>query len=82
VERLGRPWDPAGYRIASRRRGGRAAVDQYDKGLVLGEVAGARVEALSLLRVAGAGRDNLALIEERIGNRDRLIEEAAGIIAA
>src|SRR5712691_3240699 len=61
--------------------GSRAAVDENDERLVLAEVARARVEALRLLRIAAAGRDNLALLEERIGDRDRLIKQPAGIVA-
>src|SRR5215475_8836824 len=63
-----------------RRRGG-AAVDQHDDRLALGEVAGARVEALRLLGIAAARRDNLAALEERIRHRDRLVEQAARIVA-
>src|SRR5262245_8176664 len=59
----------------------RAAIDQYDDGLALGEVARARVEALGLLGVAAARRHNLALLQEGIGDRDRLVEQPAGIIA-
>jgi hypothetical protein len=62
-------------------RGGRAAVDQHDDRLVLGEIAGASVEALSLLGGAAAYRHDLALLQERIGDRDRLIEQSARIVA-
>ena len=62
-------------------RRGRAAVDQDDDRLALGEVAGAGVEALGLVGVAAAGRDDLALLEEGVGHRDRLIEQAARIVA-
>ncbi len=62
------------------RRGG-AAIDQHDERLVLGEVARARVEALRLLGIAAARRDDLAPLEERVGDRDRLVEQAARIVA-
>src|SRR5262245_50826482 len=60
---------------------GRAAVDQHDDRLVLDEVAGARIEALGFLSITAARRDDLALLQERIGDRDRLIEQSARIIA-
>ena len=60
---------------------GRAAVDQHDHRLALGQVAGAGVEALGLLGVAAAGRDDLAPLQERVRHRDRLIEQAARIVA-
>src|SRR6516225_7375681 len=61
-------------------RGG-AAVDQHDDRLVLGEVAPARVETLGFLGVAAARRHDLALLQERVGDRDRLIEQSARIVA-
>src|SRR6516225_8937804 len=61
-------------------RGG-AAVDQYDDRLVLGEVAPARVETLGFLGGAAARRHYLALLQERVGDRDRLIEQSARIVA-
>ena len=39
------------------------------------------VVALGLLGVAAAGRDDLAALEEGVGDRDRLVEQAAGIVA-
>ena len=39
------------------------------------------VETLCLLRVAPPGRDDLAALKERIGDRDRLIEQSARIVA-
>ena len=62
-------------------RRGRAAVDQDDDRLVLGEVAGARIEPLGFFGIAAARRYDLALFQERIGHRDGLIEQPAGIVA-
>ena len=50
-------------------------------GLSSGQVAGAGVEALGFLGVAAAGRDDLALLQERVRHRDRLVEQAARIVA-
>ena len=61
-------------------RGG-AAVDQHDDRLVLGEVARARIEPLGFLGVAAARRHDLALLQERVGDGDRLIEQSARIVA-
>src|SRR5262245_40638346 len=60
---------------------GRAAVDQHDDRLVLGEIACARVEPLGFLGVAAARRHDLALLQERVGDRDRLIEQSARVVA-
>src|ERR1700704_4022757 len=68
----------AGHDLGGRSR---AAVDQDDQRLALGEVAGARVEALGLLRVAAAGRYDLAALQEGVGDRDRLIQQPARIVA-
>src|SRR6266446_2936681 len=54
-------------------RGG-AAVDQHDDGLVLGEVARARIEPLGFLGGAPARRHDLAPLQEGVGDRDRLVE--------
>ena len=50
-------------------------------GLPLVRSPGAGVEALRLFGVAAAGRDDLALLQERVRHRDRLIEQAARIVA-
>ena len=63
------------------RRRGRAAVDQHDDRLAVGDVARARRVALRLVGVAAAGRDDLAALEEGVGDRDRLVEQAARIVA-
>jgi hypothetical protein len=58
---------------------GRAAVDQHDERLALGEIAGARIEPLRFLGVAAARRRNLALLQEGIRDRNRLIQGAFSI---
>src|SRR6202034_3694960 len=63
------------------RRRSRTAVDENDHRLALGHVARPRIEALRLLRVAPARRHDLALVEEGVGDRDRLIEQAARVVA-
>src|SRR5204863_8776392 len=63
------------------RRRRRTAVDQEDHWLALGEVARPRVEALGFLGIAAAGRDDLTLVEEGVRDRNRLVEQAAGIVA-
>ena len=50
-------------------------------GLPLVEVAGLGVEALRLLGVAAAGRDDLAAVEEGVRDHDRLVEQAARVVA-
>src|SRR5712671_2715109 len=68
----------AGDDLRSR---GRAAVDQDDDRFALGKVAGPHVESLRLLGVAATGRDDLALLQKCVGHRDRLIQQAARIVA-
>src|SRR5262249_51685542 len=63
------------------RRRGRAAVHQHDDRLALGHVAGTGVEALGLLAVAAAGRDDLAALEEGVRDCDRLVEQTARVVA-
>ena len=43
--------------------------------------AGPRIVALRLVGVAPARRDDLAAIEEGVDDFDRLVEQAAGIVA-
>src|SRR4029077_1609176 len=62
-------------------RRGRTAVDQDDDRLVLGEVAGARIEPLGRFGLAGAGRAWLALLKDLVGQRDDVREQPAGIVA-
>src|SRR5207248_1361100 len=62
------------------RRRSRTAIDQNDQRLALGHVARPRIEALRLFRIAAPGRNDLALLQERVGNRNRLIEQATGIV--
>ena len=40
-----------------------------------------RGAALGFLGVAAAGRDDLAAIEEGVGNRHRFLQQSAGIVA-
>jgi hypothetical protein len=63
------------------RRPGRTAVDQEDNQLTHGQVTRPGVEALRLLGVAAACRDNLALVQEGIRDRNRLIEYC-GLVAS
>src|SRR4029078_8844195 len=63
------------------RRRGRAAVDQDDQRLSLREIARTRVEALRLFGITSPRRHDLALLQERIGGRNRLIEQATWIVA-
>ena len=60
---------------------GRAAVDQHDDLLAVGDVARTRVGALRLLQAAALGQHDGALVEEVVGDGDRLVEQAAGIVA-
>jgi hypothetical protein len=59
----------------------RTAVDQDDQRLALGQVARPGVEALGFLGIAATCRNDLAPIEERVRDRDRLIQEAPRIVA-
>src|ERR1700722_3310423 len=64
------------------RGGRRAAVDQDHDGFASGQIAARLgVEALGLIRSAPAGRDDLASVDERIDDVDRLVEQAPGIVA-
>jgi hypothetical protein len=47
--------------------------------LAVEQVAGTRIEAGHVARVAAAGRDDLAPVQEGIRHIDRLVEQAAGI---
>ena len=68
----------AGDDLAGR---GGAAIDQHRHRKTGGDVAGARVVALRILAAPAAGRHDLALVEKRVRHRDRLIEQAARIVA-
>src|SRR5262249_48970075 len=63
------------------RRRGRAAIDQHDDRLALGEIAGPRNEAMCLLGLAAARRNDLTCFQEGVRYRDRLVEQAAWIVA-
>src|SRR5262249_58338421 len=71
-------WGPPRHDFRGR---GRAAIDQHDDRLVLGEIACARIEALGFLGGSAARRHDLALLQERGGDRDRLIEQSTRIVA-
>ena len=61
---------------------GRAAVDEDDHRLAVRQIAaGPRIVALRLVGIAPARRDDLAALEEGVDDFDRLIEQAAGIVA-
>src|SRR6185312_16856176 len=60
----------------------RAAVDQHDDRQAAHQVAvGLRLEAAVVLRAPAADRDDLAVVEEVVADRDRLVEEAARVVA-
>ena len=59
----------------------RAAIDQHNERLVFCQVAGACIETLSVFGIAATGGYDLALLQESIRHRDRLIEQAARIVA-
>ncbi len=63
------------------RRRSRAAIDENDERLAFRKIAGARIVALGFIGVAATGRNDLAMIEERVRNRDRLIEQTARVVA-
>ena len=50
--------------------GSRTAVDQDDDRLALGQIARVGVETLGLLGIAAAGGNDLALVQERIRDRN------------
>src|SRR6266851_4113528 len=68
----------AGDNFGSRCR---AAVDQNDQLFALGQIARMRGAALGFLGVAAAGRDDLAALEEGVGNGNRFFQQTAGIVA-
>jgi len=49
--------------------------------LPLGQIAGVGGAALGFLGVASAGGDDLAALQEGVGNGDRFFQETAGIVA-
>ena len=64
------------------RRRGRTAVDQHHERLAAGEVAARpRVDSLGFVRRPAAGRHDLALVDEGIDDVDRLVEQAARVVA-
>ena len=63
------------------RRRGRAGIDQHGHGQATGQVARLRIVAFNVLGFAPALGHHFAATEEHVGNADRLIEQAAGIVA-
>src|SRR6266851_1948517 len=59
----------------------RAAVDENDQLLALGQIARMGGAPLGFLGVAATGRDDLATLEEGVGNGHRFFQQAAGIVA-
>ena len=68
----------AGNDLRSRRR---AAVDEHHHGLALGNVDRPRIVTLRFIRVPSTRRNDLAALEEGVGDGHRLVEQAAGIVA-
>ena len=62
------------------RCGRRAAIDQDDDRQALGNIARFGVEALAFVRPTRSGRNDLALVQKRIGNPHRLVQQTAGIV--
>ena len=60
---------------------GRAAVDQQHHRLAIGQVTLGGVEALGLVGMAAARRDDFATVKEAVGNRDRHVQQSARIVA-
>ncbi len=62
------------------RRGG-TAVDQHHQGPAVEVVAAGGVELMVGTRVAAADADDRALFQQRVGDVDRGVEHAAGVVA-
>src|SRR6185312_14481022 len=60
---------------------GRAAIDQHDHLLSVGDVAQSRVGPLRLLDIAAPGQHDRTPVEKIIRHGNRLVEQAAGIVA-
>src|SRR5262249_1754912 len=63
------------------RSGSRAAVDEHDQRLAVGEIARRRVAALGVVRIAAGSGNSFAALKERIGDRYGLIELTAAVVA-
>ena len=61
------------------RGGGRPAIDQHDDRQPFYQIARFGVEALSFFRLAGARGDDLALVEEVVGDGHRLCQQTSGL---
>ena len=69
----------AGHDFRRRRR---AAIDEHHQRFAARQIAaGLGVEALRLVGRAAAGRDDLAPVDERVDDVDRLVEQSARIVA-
>ena len=68
----------AGDDFRSRRR---AAINQDDHRLALGQVARTRVVAHRFIGIPAPGRNDFAAVEEAVDDGDRLVEQTAGIVA-
>src|SRR6185312_16180070 len=68
----------AGHDLRGR---GRAAVHQHHDRQAAGDVARLGVPALHVLRLARLDRDDLALVEEGVDHGNRLVEQAARVVA-
>src|SRR5262249_496561 len=60
---------------------GRASIDQHDNRLAIGDITRLCVGPVAFAGVAALGQHNRALLQESVGNCDRLIEKPAWIIA-
>ncbi|KAF8254225.1 hypothetical protein BKP31_11280 [Streptococcus pneumoniae] len=63
------------------RCAGGTAIDHDDHRLAIDQIARTGIEAGDVLRIAAAGRDDLALVEEGVGDGNRLVQQAAGVKA-
>ena len=68
----------AGHDLGGR---GRAAVDQHHDRQAVDQVAAPGVEPLHAVGAPAAGGHDLALVEEGVGDRDRLLEQPARVVA-
>jgi hypothetical protein len=76
--------DPNSFRDITRasRSSRTSACRRASRAYGPGQIARAGVEALGFVGVTAAGRNDFALIEECVRDRDRLIEQPARIVAA
>src|SRR5262249_11842135 len=60
---------------------GRSTIDQHRDRKTGGDVARPSVVSLRILAAPPAGRHDLTLVEKRVRDRDRLIQQTARIVA-